>query len=328
MFPKSMSTIGLTCVLMLLARHPLFAAENGQVTARGDAERSSPPTTVRLQIEVLAQGDDLESALQSLADATKSATDQATEWGAPAASVRIASPAVATGRFATPQLAPLQPLAVDFDQAPGGFDQPPGGQGPGNFDQGPTVASPASPPDVPDSSIRPIVAVVLSADFPLSAGASAADGLLAVERLRKQIADTDLSGMRKLDSGVACSTCGPQPGAPSFLFVRQVSADEQAAALADAFAQSRRIAQQLATAAGQKLGVVRQLAVAEQPVIGSPFEALPPGGASPGPARPGRDGNVEAVSPTAGDLAYRIAVEASFELNGPKNPEAKSASSR
>jgi hypothetical protein len=282
------------CLTSMFLALPVAIAQaqtrpGGAVTVQGSGESTRPAENLRLHVEILAQGNDLEQAVERLASRRKQIAKQLEEFKMTAGTLRFDAPAIVTERFAAPELADLRPVALDFD--PG--------------------AAPS--PAAPSGNMRPIVSAMLTADFSLPDNNPAA-ALLFAERLKRQIAKVDLAGVKALDAGVACGTCGPQPGAVLVFYWRRVTPEEQSAALADAFTGARRQATRLAAAAGLDLGALRGMTTVDDASLGQTLTVGGPGVAAPVSqfGVPGGEGEVSSTSP--GNLIHRATLEVTFEL--------------
>jgi hypothetical protein len=274
------------------------------------------PEILRVEVLLLAGGKDYRDALARLNARCARAREWLVKLGASEGGIALSDPAIIRAR---PKLRPISAPPND-GLAP--VDDP----------------SPrAAPP--PDGGARQVPATVserLRVDLPLKA-TGPDDLLIVAEELQRRIKEADLAGIKELGEDAqqleipGCGACGAgvEPGAPSFLFVSRIGAQDRANSLALAFGRARSEARRLAHATGCELGGLRSLS-------GTNSGGLSPFGLGTGPFAPGNppqmntadpargtsgpspeDHDEEAIGLTAGKVQYRIAVTATFALRPP-----------
>ena len=111
----------------------------------------------------------------------------------------------------------------------------------------------------------------------------------------------------------------PKPGEPQFVYVSKITPEEHAKLLAQAFAEAKKKAAQLAAATGSQLGDLRQVretsSTLDPEEMASPYgyrnyarmmQQMTTGGAS--------DEQPEAIGNQPGKVEYRVVVTSSFSL--------------
>jgi uncharacterized protein YggE len=282
-------------------------AKTGTIAAAGSAEIKRQPQALRVQVEIVAKGKDLKEALVKLKERREAVKVLLRGFETAPESVAFGDPTL--GGDKTDQQKQFEMMVAQRLRA--------GGK------------------PLPKTGAQPtVVSLSLKFDAPLKAD-SAEELLVQAEALQQKIKKADLGGAKDFEkltpqqeelaeememASMMGGEQGPKPGEPTFVFVGRVSEDEQTKALAEAFANAQRDAQQLAKAAGVTLGPLQHL---EQNVQGGSMEDLMSQGyygynqymaqrmqqvASMIEAR-------EAVSMRPGAVVYRVNLTAHFHIN-------------
>jgi uncharacterized protein YggE len=277
-------------VVLALAASPVVAQESQAVTGRGTVEVQKQPDVLSLQADVRTKGKTLAEALGKMKQRQDAARQALLNLGAPKESIRFGDvlPLVSPPAHLSHLPAPIQPGAE---------------------------LEPAQPPVV-------VVIASLQARWSLK-GLDQAQVLLLAEDLRKKVR-ADVLGLKEHKplpvpppTGEPAApvlkpcNCGCESAEPVFLYVGQLTEQEQAKALGQAFAKARQAARLLAAAAGTELGPLQTL------TGGSALAAQGPPGLGVAQDRPaaeaeGLDGEVIALQP--GPIAVRLSVAATFRL--------------
>lgn len=235
-------------VMCCLALAPDAAAQQErQVTATGSSTITAQPEILRVTVQLQGEGADVKEALAKLSAEKQGAKEKLATLGVAAEGVTFTEPMLGDA----PMSAQQRQMQM-FMSMRGGEKKP----------------------ATTKSSVT--VSSVLTAEVPLKA--SGPDELLiaateAQDKLTEQFkpkgADAAaspeeqevLDEMMEMDMG---DGGGAKPGEPSFLYVHKIAQEEQEKALADAFANARKSAEQLAKAVGLSLGDVRTVSASSK----------------------------------------------------------------
>lgn len=286
------------------------------VQGSGQSSVRKKPTALRMHVQLMAKGDNLEDALAKLKTRREAAKAQLETLGAEAKSITFSDPSLSAAE--NPNRRQIERMIRERMAASG--KKPAGLKLPHTV----TVAS------------------FLKAEWPLAAE-EPEKLLLAAHKLQEKIKAADLAGAKdaaKLspeeeELAEEMAQSGPfgeeqaEPGAPQFVFVAKISDQERREALAKAFQKAKDHATQVAEAAGAELGPLVMLS-------GNPGggHAMPDGMYyDPYDSPYGRrayaqqlmaqmaaedDGEgappLEALGPEPGMLSYRVHVSAVFGL--------------
>jgi len=298
----------LTLVMVFLSQRVGFAQFSpGGITGGGNVVLRHKPDTMRMQIDITGQGTTLKDALDVLKTRRQAALKRLGELGAAKESIHAGDAKVAPP---DPRQRQIQMMARQRMMAGGKRGK---------------KAEPATPPLV--------VTTTLTAEWPVKA-ADADELLLLVGTLQAKIRKSDLGGNSEAtklspeeqelmeESETTNFDYGGEeqakPGDPRFVFVKKISADEQAEALARAFKQAKEEAAKLAKAADLDLGALKYLQSTT-----STSEQVQQYAAMYGYSRYGRgmmaadpnlgDPRNEAIGPQSEEVTYTVTVSASFE---------------
>jgi uncharacterized protein YggE len=281
------------------------ADESGTVESTGTAKLEAAPTLMRVKVGINAQGPNVREALATLKDLREVANDKLRTLGAKAESIHFSDPTV--GKAGNPQ---AQMQAMIQQRLRGGRSK-----------------KAAAPTTV-------TVSTTLSAEWPLAGGTPEAV-LIAAGELREKIKAADLASAKSPKAQSAeeeelaeeAATMAPQmymsdgsegqpaaPGTPGFTFVAQITEQQRAKLLAEAFEHARQDASRLAAAAGAQLGMLHQLS-ANGGAGENPYARAWAvyGGMMQDPAA-AEHGPLEAVGAEPVRLAYKVLISASFNL--------------
>jgi uncharacterized protein YggE len=243
--PKSL--VGTTLLALVLAPLAAQTPLPGTVTATGSAEIKRQPELLRVQVEVMAKGKTIKEALAKLKERRDATLARVVELGAAKDNVVFGEANVGsekTDRQVQMEQMLRMRLRTQGKKAPKAKEAP------------------------------VVVTAQLKADFPLAA-ASPEEFLVAAHTLQEKIKAADLGGAKdaaKLspeEEEVAEELGGdeamndpsqPKRGEPVLLYVRKLTEDDRAKALAEAFAKAKREASRLAKSAGAELGGLHHLA--------------------------------------------------------------------
>jgi uncharacterized protein YggE len=273
------------------------AQESGAtISGRGVATIKRPASKMRLAIVLSARGKTLEEALAALKDRRTAAAAQLKKLKADEASVKFDETAIAAGEGAGDINSIMRAqLARSGGRVPKGL-------------QLPQVVH---------------VSCNLTAEWPLQYKTQ--EELLAItSELQQQIKEADLAGLNEpknltpeeqeleAELAEAANDYGgrqeAKPGEPSFTFVAEITEQDRAAALAEAFATAKTDASRLAKAAGLALGGLVELSGEASPALDDygPYAAYRRqlGGAGANPD--------EAIAHIPGPVSLQTHVEAKF----------------
>jgi hypothetical protein len=286
----------------------------GTVSGRGTVVIERLPDVLRVEVPLLAKGRDYRDALMQLTARRARAENWLVGLGASPGTITVADPAIIPAQFivrtapetSTDGLAPIDPPATGTAPRPAGRAR----------------------------HAAPAVSARLRAEIPLKTS-STDDLLIVAEDLQQRIKEADLAGMKELGDDAsmlnipACGSCGSEAGAPSFIFVGRIGAEERAKARAVAFAKARAEAGQLAQAAGCELGALRSVSGTSSGGLdsfGLVTSGLARGGTLQGLAAAAvggssgshpEDQQEESTSAQPGKVPFRIVMTASFGLKSP-----------
>jgi uncharacterized protein YggE len=285
----------------------------GNVTGRGVVELKRQPDILRVQVEILAKGKDLTEALARLKERREAARSSLATLGVSKDAFVFGEPSF--GAEKTDQQKRIEAMVARQLRATGAR----------------TGAKAKQPAPT-------VLSLWLQFQMPLKAS-DTEELLLVSHKLQERIRAADLAGLKELEKLAAedeeaaeearlAESMGfetePKRGEPVFLFVKKVSEEEAARALAEAVQKARQQAGKLARAAGEELGVLLHLetqnvaASTNDVFLGpQPFydarRAYPTSGAKNFPAALGQ----EAVGSQPGPVTYRVAVAADFAFKAP-----------
>lgn len=297
---------GLLSVLCILVLGPHLlgqAPRDGTVAGQGSAELKMQPQLLRVQVEILAKANDLQTALAKLKERRDAARLQLKALAAVPESVAFGEPTVAPEK--TDQQKQMEAMVAQrMRNTPG-----------------------ARPPQKKTEAPPAVVLALLRFDLPLKA----ADGdqlLMVAQALQQRVKDADLGGLQEFDklspqdeelAEEARAMMGYQQpeqhkrGEPTFLYVAKLSAAELDKAMAEAFQSCRHQADRLARAAGAQLGRLHHLDT--QPVTATGEDtAMMYYGRYPGTRPVPAALPSEATATQAGPVTYRVALNATFSL--------------
>jgi hypothetical protein len=307
------SCVILTCLFVLAAPAAAQApAPAGTVTGQGKAEVQRQPELLRVQVEILVKARDLPTALARLKERRDAAGIHLKSMAALPDSIAFAAPSLAPEK--TEQQKQMEQMVMQRMRGSGK----------------PVPKKKETPPVVLSST--------LTFDVPLKAS-DAAELLLAAHALQERVKEADLGGKKEFEkltpeeeelaeearamSG-GYQQQGPQRGEPSFLFVARLTDPDVDRALSEAYQQARRHAEQLARAAGARLGRLHHL---DDQVNTANGQGLDPQtayyyryGYAPGAGmpQPPRSRASEATAPQAGPVTHHVALAATFVLQSAK----------
>jgi uncharacterized protein YggE len=308
----------------------------GTVQGMGEVTVKVQPTVLRMEMTLHYQDKTLEGALKGLKERRAEVTAKLQELMAENNSIRWTGPkSVKIEQPPTAGTGPsLDPYSGRTPVPPPGIVAPPFSPPPA-----PTLRIPGGETAAPAWGAY-AVSTTFSADWPLEA--EGAEGLLiAAQKLQEKILAADLLGSKPNEKGrgdrgaaqvvgptavepytppplpndyPAASFYTPSAGAPSgaprFVYVARISVQQRKAALAEACAEAKIQAAELAEAAGAKLGAVASL---KHNIVG-----ITPGSGY-GPQVFERCGiavlnDDEGIGLLPGEIRLRIQVQAQFEL--------------
>jgi uncharacterized protein YggE len=240
-------------VIALWAMHiPAFAqlvqqqspAVSDSITAVGTSSVKKPPDAMRLVIQLAAEGKTLKEALEKVSQRKEAAKKKLVALGAAEGGIQFEDL-----RPETPNQQQLMEQAMKARMGTGKKPAP----GPGGA-----------------ANVR--LMVTLKAQWPLT-GKSPEELLTRALELQEKVKATDLAELKqaspeereRLEEQQAGGEfnfgmpAAPAPGEPAFTFVAKISDEEMASAAQAAFKSAEAKAQQLAKAAGVRLGPLRQL---------------------------------------------------------------------
>lgn len=304
---RSRTILLAVCLVALLvsARGDAQAPAEGTVTGQGSAEVKRPPDVLRVQVEMLAKGTDLAQALARLKERREAAQVHLKALAAVPESIHFGAPALSSEK--TEQQKQMEAMVLQRMRGAAG----------------PKAAKKKEAPPA-------VVGAVLRFDLPLKAG-SADELLIAAQALQQRVKEADLGGLKDFEklspqeeelAEEAQAMMGGQPqaepkrGEPGFLFVCKLSDADLDRAAAEAFQKARRHAEQLARAAGARLGPLHRL---DSAPLGMPVELAVSAGYNPYNAARVAENlpaalPAEASAPQPGPVTYRVALTAAFLL--------------
>jgi len=216
-------------------------ASPGSVMGTGSVSTPLQPTTLRMHIELQAEGKTLQEALLNLKDRREAALVQLEKLKADAKSAKFKNPQRSMDESAR-RRAMEQMVRSRM--------------------RGRTGSQPAAP-------TSQTLSTVLTIDWPLPAQ-SPEDCLVVVESLREKVVAANLGGAKAAqertpeEEELAEETImlgsdsfgeeAPKPGTPQFVFVASITAEQKQKAMSEAFTEAKEQAEALAVAAGTKLG--------------------------------------------------------------------------
>lgn len=227
------------------------APSNPCITATGMATLKKDPQSVRLQMELVAQGKDLKEALAKLKDLREAATRKVGELGAKTDAIRFEDLRTVPAQTDQQQRVRMQRMVQARMRG----------------------EKPDAKAEVKKEPVK--VSVTLKAEWPLKEG-TPEDRLVATSELEHKVRAADLAGQKSAETMTAeekeeaeeaegeepeyySGDEGPQPGDPVFFYVAKVTEEEKTKLLADAFTKARENATRLAQAAGAQLGALQFL---------------------------------------------------------------------
>jgi uncharacterized protein YggE len=277
------------------------------VSAIGTTELRRHPEALRVQIELLTRGKSVEEALAKMKERRAAVRTQLTGLGATKDSIVFADNNLSSEK--TEQQLQMEKMGRR-----------------GGSREGKAAKTKQAPPVV--------ISSVVTAEFPL-AGADSDAVLAAVHGFQQKVKAADIGGLKRgehqtaqedeIDEEMALAGEAMDPGEvkrgePMFLFVCKLSEADRAKARAEAFAKAKRDAENLARAAGARLGELNTLSGQSAP--GADFDEV--SGMSramyysmrhaiANQEASGIDSG-EAVSPAPGKITVRVSVSATFNL--------------
>lgn len=220
------------------------------VEGTGTAAIDLQPQVLRLQLKIMAAGKDIQQALSSLQARQDKIRAKLVELGASEASIKFSHMNVSSNQ--EDRQRKMQRMIMQRMHGGGGM---------------PAASQPVASPTQ--------VTITVKAEWPLKA-AEPSQALALAEGLQQKIKAEDLAGKKDLEKlsaadqesleesaegQMAMSEMNPDEndGAPTIFYVCKVSKKDEAAAMAQAFAKAQSQAEQMAAAAGMKVGPIRQL---------------------------------------------------------------------
>ncbi len=283
----------------------------------GSTTLKRSPTGIQMHVELLAKGKTLKEALGKLKDRREAAIVQLEALKADKESIEVSTPSLSNAQEAQKkqfEMMVMQRMSTRGKKVPKGLQAP--------------------------KSVT--VSAKLTAQWSLDAEGPEAL-LLAVESLKKEIKDADITGRKEaeelsaeeeelaeeLEAMMSNSGEGKVPiGEPQFVYVAHISDEERNAAMAEAFTKAKEQATQLAKAAGIKLGPLVGLSgqgggnnsFGNDRMFGGMGyrrqqyiqQLIGAGGMSGMTAKPN-----EAISTNAGPITFQFIVTASFDFESP-----------
>ncbi len=309
---RAILCFALACTWSWLPQQGAVAQEDagGAVVGQGSARIERVPELLRVQVALSGQGKSIKEALADLRNRQKEARAKLQQLGAQETSVKFSEPAVSTA-------------SNDGDQRMRRMFRE-------------SVRSKLGSRGVEKLKLPEprVVSATLTAEWPLKFE-GAEDLLVVAHELQEKIQAADVAGAGKSKAaspeeqelaeeyeGFMEERMGrddePKPGTPSFAYVSKITSDEHAKLLAQAFAQAKKKAAQLAAATGSQLGDLRQIRETvtgfEPEELGSPYgyqryaQMMQRMGAG------GSDDQREAIGRQPGKVEYRVIVTSSFGL--------------
>jgi uncharacterized protein YggE len=235
------------CLCLPAALSAAQSAAQGSITGNGTASIKQRPDILRLQVDLSAEGKDLKEALTRLKELQASIKPQLVTLGAAEASISFGDARIQQQR--DDQRRQMEQMM----RARMGGKKP---------------AQPQTPPVA--------VTCMLKAEWAIKSGTAEETLIFAHELKQKVVALTSKQSKaltpeeeeRMEEEGVSLSGYddgSPKPGEPVFVYVRKLAAEERAKALAEAYAEAKDHARQLAQAAGIQLGDLLHLTAAAAP---------------------------------------------------------------
>jgi len=228
-----------------------LGAQPGAISGTGAATIKLKPQLVRMSVQMSAKAKTLKEALETLKDQREAAILQLEQLGAETKSILTTPPTAKTGL--TDREKQMQQMLMQQRRS-----------------QGRKVGKGLNIPKSVTATM------VLTAEWSLPSE-DEAEILLFVNDVREKIIAADLAGAKKLakkspeEEELAEEASGmmgmyssfdeqqSKPGEPTFFYVGRVTDKQRAKLLADAFAKAKTQAEQLAAAAGMKLGALVSL---------------------------------------------------------------------
>jgi uncharacterized protein YggE len=283
--------------------------QEGVVTGSGTIHIKKSPERLRLQIDLLAKGKNLNESLQRLKERRQAVVVQLKSLGAIPETIEIADPTIYASQNAQQQM-----LNMMIRQRMGK----------------------SAKAKTAQASMPVTVSATLKAEWPLKFNNP--DELLSKSHeLQEKIKAADLAGTKEvekltpeeqelqeeLQAAEEMSMYGQpenKPGTPAFVYVASISEQERAEAIAKAFQKAKGQATQLAQAAGATLGSLRNLnahsAMGQvNSSLGNPYAQYAYQMIQQQLNQIQEDGELdEAISPQAGPVSIQVVVNASFAL--------------
>jgi uncharacterized protein YggE len=277
----------------------------GTVNGLGTARLERAPQLLRMQVQILSKGSDIREALTRLKARRTAAQAILESMGADKKSIQFGEMAVDAAMSDRQR----QMEMMIRQQLPG---------------RGKTADSPKR---------RPVtVSVQLIAEWPLKSD-DLEELLIAAHELEQKVKDADVAGAKEAqklspeeeelaeEAAELMNPYGgteePPPGTPVFLYVMQVSDEERASLLKEAYQKASAQAGELAAAAGAKIGPLRQLDGSGDEAAGygsNPYSDYYNSMAyQQMQAQTSKAAN-EAIGVKPGKIAYQVSVTASFKL--------------
>jgi uncharacterized protein YggE len=225
-----------------------------QVNSEGLVTLKRQPEVLRLQIELLAKGQDLKEALSKLKARREAARAKLLEFGANEKSIEFSESRLSSGK--SDQRRQMEMMIRRR------LEKKPKEEG-------------------EKAKAEPItVGCTLTAEWPIKTQ-DADELLIFSHELEEKVKAADLGGRKDLaaktpeeeemdeetkqEMSSYSGEEGPQPGEPIFMFVARIPDDQRDKAMAEAFQKAKANAARLAKAAGAELGSLRSLSTRQQP---------------------------------------------------------------
>jgi hypothetical protein len=286
------------------------------VTGVGQVVVTRAPTEVVMQVDLLAEGEDLAGALAKLNQRRADAQQKLAELEAGAESIQWGHPTTSTGQNTQRQQLMRQVRQMQqMRQLAPGIGRPGAGA--------PNVELPE----------RMTVALPLTVRWTLEEEDSMAL-LEKVETLREKVTATDLSGAEASEPLPAelqelmeeygdmmsyYEDDEQQPGKPSFAFAATMSREGRREALAKAFEKARAHADELAAAAGMQLGQLVDIEQRQAESIADPYSAYYPSSygryGTRRPFPPSEADDQRTFAETPDELRFTFTIHAQFALD-------------
>lgn len=294
-----------TCVPALAVAAWAQAETARSIASSGTARIERQAEVLRMQIEIIGKDKDVEQAVAKLKERKDAALKKLTDLGATPETIKFASMSIGSG--GSNSQADMQRMVLMRMRG-------------------------ASQPDPSKLAALPKTAsLTVTAEWPLK-GEAPEDVVLYAHQLQEKIKEADVAGGKdaapltpeeqELQEELAEMSYGDGPagqaGEPSFVFVARLGAHERLQAYKEAFTQAQTRAEQLAQAAGKKLGALRGL--------GGGMNPLQAGGDGPyayymqammmeqASMLNGARGDDEAVGPQPTKITTQVTVQATFDL--------------